>query len=621
MGALGDARMSDAHLGGFGRGGFGGGGFGGRGGGFGSSGGSFGGGGVGGGSFGGGSFGGGSLGGGRGSFGSSGGGVGAPGGGLDALDRPGWDSGTLGRSVGTLRSASQRTGLLGGGLLGGNEDWRRGGSFHLQLADSDRSGGPGWNLWGQYGRGASFSPTADADGVAIDTDVSSAVAGADLRVGSFTMGVAVSRATGEIGIDNRLLGQDLMDASLTTVLPYLRWSPADGKDLWAMGGYGWGEAGLRDAAPGGSDLGMRMAALGGQTELARLGAVSLGLRADAFAASLGTEAMAELGEVTAGVTQSRLALTLGTGFGSAVRFEPQLDIGARMDGGDAETGAGMEVGGSIGLLGADGSVRLDGSGRWLVAHQVEGFEDWGASVSLAIGSPQGGSEGFRLTLEPEWGGQRMHDPLASRDGVGLGNIGGRGRAFAASGAGPADGAGMWRPDRMRLNLDYGLSLADGAGSMAPFAGVLVDGGAHEMRVGAKVRVGAAAAPEPGAESATGPGGIELALLGGRVSREGSRAGYSAGLDLRGDALGAGALALAPFAEFRTEVGRGAVARLGAQWSLPSGSKPGALIPGALSLRLYAEKIHLTGQEPAHRLSLTLGASPLSLLPSTPASRR
>ena len=251
-------------------------------------------------------------------------------------------------------------------------------------------------------------------------------------------GVAVSRATGEIGIDNRLLGQDLMDASLTTVLPYLRWSPAAGADLWAMGGYGWGEAGLRDAAPGGSDLGMRMAALGGRTELARLGAVSLGLRADAFAASLGTEAMAELGEVTAGVTQSRLALTLGTGFGSAVRFEPQLDIGARMDGGDAETGAGMEVGGSIGLLGANGSVRLDGSGRWLVAHQVEGFEDWGASVSLAIGSPQGGSEGFGLTLEPEWGGQRMHDPLASRDGVGLGNVGGRGRAFAVPGAG-ADG--------------------------------------------------------------------------------------------------------------------------------------------------------------------------------------
>ena len=136
-----------------------------------------------------------------------------------------------------------------------------------------------------------------------------------------------------------------------------------------------------------------------------------------------------------------------------------------------------------------------------------------------------------------------------------------------------------------------------------------------MRVGAKVRVGAAAAPEPGAESATGPGGIELALLGGRVSRERSGTGYSAGLDLRGDALGAGALALAPFAEFRTEVGRGTVARLGAQWALPSSSKPGALIPGALSLRLYAEKIHLTGQEPAHRLSLTLGASALSLLPS------
>ena len=282
----------------------------------------------------------------------------------------------------------------------------------------------------------------------------------------------------------------------------------------------------------------------------------------------------------------------------------------------------MEVGGRIGLLGANGSVRLDGSGRWLVAHQVEGFEDWGASVSLAIGSPQAGSQGFSFTLEPEWGGgHRMHDLWANRDGVGLGAIGGRGRAFAASRPGPTDVAGMWRPDRMRLNLDYGLSLADGAGSLAPFAGVQVDRGAHEMRVGARVRVGGAAAPEPGSASETGRGGLDLALLGGRVSRDGSRAGYSAGLDLRGDALGAGALALAPFAEFRTEVGRGAVARLGALWALPSDSKPGALIPGALSLRLFAEKIHLTGQEPAYRLSLTLGASPLSLLPSASAPRR
>ena len=511
----------------------------------------------------------------------------------------------------TLRGASPGSEFLGGGLLGGSEDWRRGGSFNLQLAEADGSNGTGWNLWGQYGLGSSFRPAADADGVTIDGDVSSAVAGADLRVGSFTMGMAVSRATGEIGIDNRLLGPELLDASLTTVLPYLRWSPADGTDLWAMGGYGWGEAGLRDAA-GGSDLGMTMAALGGQTELASLGAVSLGLRADAFAGSLGTEAMEELGEVTADVTQSRVALTLGTGFGSAVRFEPKLDIGARMDGGDAETGAGMEVGGSIGLLGANGSVRLDGSGRMLVAHQVEGFEDWGASVSLAIGSPQGGSEGFRLKLEPEWGGgvRQRHDLWSNRGGVGLGNMGGRRRAFGAPGAEPTDVADMWRPARMHLNLDYGLSLEDGAGSLAPFVGFQLDRGAHEMRVGARVRMAGGSADR----------GLELALLGGRISREGSESKYSAGFDLRGDALRAGAVALAPLAEFRIESARGAIARLGAQLALPDGLTRGSLAPGALSVRLFGEHVRLAGQEPAYRLSLTIGASPLSRLSSALAPR-
>jgi len=273
--------------------------------------------------------------------------------------------------------------------------------------------------------------------------------------------------------------------------------------------------------------------------------------------------------VSAAVTQARLALTLGTAVGSAVRFEPRLDIGARMGGYDEETGAGMEVGGSVKLRDANGSVRLDGIGRWLVAHQEEGFEEWGASVSLAVGGSRQGSQGFGLTFEPEWGGgvRRMDDLWASRDGRGLGGVRGRGRAFAASGTGSADMASTWRPDRMRLDLDYGLSLADGAGSLAPFAGVRVEGGAHEMRVGAKIRIAGLAALQREDASAAGRGGFELALLGGRVSRESSEAAYSAGLDLRGILPRAGSLVLAPFAEFRIEDVRGTIARLGAQLSL------------------------------------------------------
>ena len=132
-----------------------------------------------------------------------------------------------------------------------------------------------------------------------------------------------------------------------------------------------------------------------------------------------------------------------------------------------------------------------------------------------------------------------------------------------------------------------------------------------MRVGTTIRT---------AGGRTDHGGLELTLLGGRISREGSEDAYSAGLDLRGDALRAGALALAPLAEFRIESARGTVARLGAQLALPEGSMPGSFAPDALSVRLFGEHVHLTGQEPAYRLSLTVGASPLSLLPSGLAPR-
>ena len=84
---------------------------------------------------------------------------------------------------------------------------------------------------------------------------------------------------------------------------------------------------------------------------------------------------------------------------------------------------------------------------------------------------------------------------------------------------------------------------------------------------------------------------------------------------------AGALALAPFAEFRVEGAKGTVARLGAQLALPTSSKLESLVPGALFVRLFGEQVHLTGQERAYQLNLTVGASPMSLLPSGIAPRR
>ena len=220
--------------------------------------------------------------------------------------------------------------------------------------------------------------------------------------------------------------------------PYVRGQVSRGLELWAIGGYGRGEAADgrgTDALGEAGVLTMRMGAAGLRQEVAERGGVALAVVGGAGSLSLSTSGggltVAGLG---AGVHRGRLGMEVSRASGAV---SPFVQVGGRYDGGDGQTGAGLELVG--GLRASTSRLDLEARGRWLSAHSASGYEEYGAAVRLALKSRPDGT-GLRALLSPRWG---MADELSlGEDGL----LGG------ASMPGLQQGAGWTRPGRA-LSLD------------------------------------------------------------------------------------------------------------------------------------------------------------------------
>ena len=86
-----------------------------------------------------------------------------------------------------------------------------------------------------------------------------------------------------------------------------------------------------------------------------------------------------------------------------VSVTPSFELAVRRDGGDAETGMGADMGGGLAVADAANGLVFDSRARALVAHEAEGFREWGAALSLGWDpSPETG-RGLSLTLTQSWG--------------------------------------------------------------------------------------------------------------------------------------------------------------------------------------------------------------------------
>ena len=220
-------------------------------------------------------------------------------------------------------------------------DWESlvwGRSFAVPL---QKSGTPGsaWTLWGAGDiQGFQGAPGAGR----YDGQVRSLYLGVDAQwQEQWLAGAALAQSWGKT--DYGAGGQ--LETSLTSLYPYVRGTLGAGLEVWAMGGYGRGEA--ENTRPGEagavetSDLSMAMGATGARQPMTEWGGVQLAVVGGA-------------GYTVAGYRRGGLA---GPGFGRAVQrarlaveatwtaggLAPYVQVGGRYDGGAGQTGAGLDT--------------------------------------------------------------------------------------------------------------------------------------------------------------------------------------------------------------------------------------------------------------------------------------
>ena len=277
--------------------------------------------------------------------------------------------------------------------------------------------------------------------------------GSRTRVGSrLLVGVAASHSRGKLGYT---LGGGAdavpaaVDGDLTSAQPYLQWTPRAGLGVWGSGGAGRGMLQVVDTfGTVDTGLAMRMGAGGVRQEVTA--GSGLAVKADVFHVTVASDAHLDLPEARATATRARMLLEWESKWApsTASRVRPRLEVGGRWDGGSDVDGFGSEVGGGIALAHVGLELELSGSGRYLLAHQAEGFEEWGASLALRAG-PGVTRRGAWVSVEPEWGAaaSRMDAMWGPQPDPGL---------HPGAALGGALGA---EPARLRLAAGYALPEA------------------------------------------------------------------------------------------------------------------------------------------------------------------
>ena len=357
-------------------------------------------------------------------------------------------------------------------------------SFHLSNVKAQDGGVGGRGGWTAWGRTASSRFAGRDSDLSLNGSVTSGLAGVDYEQGRLLAGLAVShsRGAGDFGGGGSGAGRPPAPtwkprSTLTGVHPYLRINLNDRLAAWGLAGYGRGET---SGIEGGTEtgIGMNMGAFGARGSLLPSGPFGVALRTDALL--VGMRADEEAGTMVTEAGTSRLRFILEGShtatLGSGNPIGTTLEVGARRDGGDAETGMGIEAGGSLRLVGQKHGLKVEVSGRILLAHQDKDFEEWGVGGSVAF-SPGTPGRGLSIRMSSSWGEtaggvERMWSQSIA-DGLGGG------------------GSGPGHAQPLTAEMDYTIGAFGDGAILTPYANVVLAGAsAHDAcRLGWRMRVG------------------------------------------------------------------------------------------------------------------------------------
>ena len=357
-------------------------------------------------------------------------------------------------------------------------------------------------LWGRASHG-SFDGREGT--FSLDGDATTALLGADYARDRWLVGLALAQSEGEGAYRDtktalRPASQDCPDdaqdllcagavregdgtveASLTAALPYASLQASQRLTLWGALGYGEGEVTLATAMGGRyrADTTWRMAAAGLRGDLLEAPAEgsgpALALTSDALWARTASEKTLDLAASASDVTRLRLGLEGswrlaldggGAGAQSGASLVPKLEVGARHDGGDAETGFGIELGGGIAWVHPALGLTLDVSGRTLIAHEDGALEDRGFAAALGFDPRPESTRGPSFSLRQDWGGSAQ---------------GGLDALFAPATLDERSGAEATR--RWTAEAAYGLPAFGGRYTASPHAGLGLSPDARDYTLG------------------------------------------------------------------------------------------------------------------------------------------
>ena len=383
-----------------------------------------------------------------------------------------------------------------------------GSSFSLTGA-TDGSGGS-MAFWGRAAQG-SFDGREGT--FSLDGTVTTGMLGADYARGKWLVGLALAQSEGEgdyrdSDVSPRPEGQTCpadaqgpaaelcrnavragdgsVEASLTAAIPYAALQASERLKLWGAAGYGTGEVTLKTAMGGSykSDTTWSMAAAGLRGDLLEApeegSGPALAVTSDALWTRTSSEKTRDLAASDSDATRLRLGLEGSYRFATegGGHVTPRLEVGARHDGGDAETGFGVEIGGGIAWVDPGLGLSLDVSGRTLIAHGNDDLKDRGYAASLAFDPDPATRRGPSLSLRQEFGGQAN---------------GGLDALFAPNPL--EDRTGSEASSRWAMEAAYGFPAFGGRWTGSPHAGLGLATGARDYSLGWRLTPEAANAPD------------------------------------------------------------------------------------------------------------------------------
>ena len=341
------------------------------------------------------------------------------------------------------------------------------------LSGATRGGGS-FGLWGRGGH----SVFDGRDGaIRLDGTATAATLGTDYSAGRWLAGLALSHSRGEGSYRS---GDETgkLATSLTGAYPYVRYALTDRLSLWGVAGHGRGTQRMTQVAPArqpamDADMSLSMAGTGARGLLfTQRHGLRLALATDAFYMRTTSEARAGLKAADADVSRLRLGLkgSWVQPFRGGATLTPSLEIGARHDGGDAETGFGADVGGGIVLADPGSGLLLRLNARGLLVHEASGFREWGVSGALRYDPNPVSERGLSIALMPSWGAASTggEDALLGQETLaGLSRTGMRPRVA-----------------RLGAELSYGFPVFARRFTGTPYLGLgLTTQGGRQVRIG------------------------------------------------------------------------------------------------------------------------------------------